>query len=139
MTALTVTAASESGTTGTIVVSNGVALNAGAQVTLAGFSPAGWNGTFSVTGAVGANCPGTNCAAVTSFQLAGLPSGLSAVTTLGTAASEGDRVCDSPSDNGSGSVNSFNPSNCSAGVMWQDLGPQTQRGDVFAVNLGNQH
>ena len=138
MTALTVTAASESGTTGTIVVSNGVALNAGAQVTLAGFSPAGWNGTFSVTGAVGANCPGTNCAAVTSFQLAGLPSGLSAVTTLGTAASEGDRVCDSPSDNGSGSVNSFNPSNCSVGVMWQDLGPQTQRGDVFAVNLGNQ-
>jgi hypothetical protein len=139
MTALTVTGASESGTTGTIVVSTGVALNVGAQVTLTGFTPAGWNGTFPVAGTVGANCPGTNCAAVTSFQPAGLPSGLSAATALGTAASEGDRVCDSPSDNGSGSVNSLNPSGCSAGVMWQDLGPQTQRGDVFAVNLGNQH
>jgi hypothetical protein len=138
-TAATVTAASESGTTGTIAVSTALALNVGTQVTLAGFSPSGWNGIFPVTGAVGADCPGTNCGTVTSFQLAGLPPGLSAVTTFGAAASEGDTVCDSPSDNGSGSVNSFNPSSCSGGVLWQDLGPQTQRGDVFAVNLGNQH
>jgi hypothetical protein len=138
-TAVAVTAASESVTTGTFAVSTALALDAGVQVTLAGFMPTGWNGTFPVTGAVGANCPGLNCGSVTSFQLAGLPSGLSAVATFGTVASEGDTVCDSPLDDGSGSVNSFNPSSCSDGVLWQDLGPQTQRGDVFAVNLGNQH
>ena len=118
-TAVTVTGASEAGTTGMIAVSTALALNVGVQVTLAGFSPSGWNGTFPVTGAVGVNCPGTNCGTVTSFQLTGLPSGLSAVTTFGTAASEGDTVCDSPSDNGSGSINSFNPSSCSgSGVLW---------------------
>ena len=141
-TALAVTAATESGTTGTITVTGpGVQLNIGALVTLAGFTWSGGNGngTFAVTGTVGANCPGTSCASANTFQLAGMPSGLGTVTILGNAAAQGDRFCDSPSDNGSGSVNSFNPSSCSGGVLWQDLGAQTQRGDVFAVNLGNQH
>ena len=80
--------------------------------------------------------PGTNCGSVTTFQLAGMPSGLGTATVLGTAAAQGDTVCDSPSDNGSGSVNSFNPASCSGGVIWSDRGVQTQRGDVFAVNLG---
>ncbi len=136
-TALAVMAATESGTTGTFTVS-GVTLNVGALVTLSGFTWTGGNGngTFAVTGTVGTDCPGTNCGSVTTFQLAGMPSGLGTATTLGTAAAQGDTVCDSPSDNGSGSVNSFNPASCSGGVTWSDRGVQTQRGDMFAVNLG---
>jgi hypothetical protein len=66
-----------------------------------------------------------------------LPTSLGSVAAFGTAAAQGDQVCDSPNDNGSGNVNGFNLSSCpGSGVVWQDLGPQTQRGDVFAVNLG---
>ncbi|HKM85268.1 MAG TPA: hypothetical protein VJW96_03615 [Terriglobales bacterium] len=55
-TALAVTAASVSGTTATLTVS-GVTLNVGALVTLSGFTWTGGNGngTFAVTGAVGAD------------------------------------------------------------------------------------
>jgi hypothetical protein len=116
-----------------------VKLNVGAKVTLAGFTPSGWNGTFAVTGTVGTDCPGTNCGAITSFQLAGLPSSLGTVTVFGNANSQGDTVCDSPSDNGSGSVNSFNPSSCSGGEIWSDRGLQTSRSDVIGINLGVTH
>lgn len=135
-TAVSVTGASEIGTTGTITASAGIQLNDGEFVTLAGFSPGGWNGTFAVTGTVGAGCPGAACAAVTTFNLAGMPSGLGTPTTLGTAASQGDTVCDLTTP-GSDALDPAPPysSSCSPGVVWQDLGPQTQRGDVFAVKL----
>ncbi|MGO9865018.1 MAG: hypothetical protein ACLPLR_15520 [Terriglobales bacterium] len=135
-TAVSVTGATEIGTTGTITVSAGIQLNDGEFVTLAGFSPAGWNGTLAVTGAVGAGCPGTACSGITAFNLAGLPSGIGTPTALGTAASQGDTVCDLTTP-GSDVLDPSPPysSSCSPGVVWQDLGPQTQRGDVFAVNL----
>jgi hypothetical protein len=63
-----------------------------------------------------------------------------AMVNLTTSA--GDTVCDSsdPSVN----PDAINPSlpystSCPNGIVWQDVGPQNQRGDVFAVNLGNQH
>jgi len=111
-------------------------LNDGQFVTLAGFTPSGWNGTYVVTGTVGAGCPGASCTAVTSFQLAGMMAGLGTATVYGTAASQGDTVCDLTTP-GSDLLDPTLPysSSCSPGVVWQDLGPQTQRGDVFAVNL----
>lgn len=133
VTAVAVVAATESGNTGTITLpSPGWAVNTGVFVTLSGFSPTGWNGTFPVSSGSGAG--------LTTLTLSGLASGLAAVTTFGTAAAQGDTVC----DNSSGLSDVLNPplpyaSTCSSGVVWQDLGPQTQRGDVFAVNLGNQH
>ena len=47
----------------------------------------------------------------------------------------GQTICDAPP-----TTASFNPSlpyatSCAGGVVWQDLGPATQRGDVFAVRL----
>jgi hypothetical protein len=59
-------------------------------------------------------------------------------TTPPTSSVAGGTVCDSTS----GTANSINPSlpystSCPNGVVWQDLGVQTQRGDVFAVKLGN--
>jgi hypothetical protein len=52
-----------------------------------------------------------------------------------TATAQGDRVCDLTSP----SQDSINVSALSClGVTWQDIGAQNQRGDVFAVNLGNQ-
>jgi hypothetical protein len=35
-------------------------------------------------------------------------------------------------------VNPIQPysTSCATGTVWQDVGPQTQRGDVFAVELG---
>ncbi len=59
-----------------------------------------------------------------------------ATTSPPTISTAGDTVCDSTS----GSANSINPplpysTSCPNGVVWQDLGPQTQRGDVFAVRL----
>lgn len=139
VTPLTITGVSEAGTTGTITVSNpGLTLNTGVLVTVAGFtgSYTGWNGTFAVTGTVGANCPGSACGSVTTFQLSGMPSGLSTPSSYSgtTATAQGDAVCDLTSPG----QNSINASSC-AGVTWQDLGMQTQRGDVFAVSLGNQH
>ncbi len=138
VTPLTITAVSEAGTTGTITVSSpGLTLNNGTLVTLAGFtgSDTGWNGTFAVTGMVGANCPGSACGPVTTFQLTGMPSGLSTPGSYSGAAAtaQGDTVCDLTNPG----QDSINASSC-AGVTWGDIGPQTQRGDVFAVNLGNQ-
>jgi hypothetical protein len=47
----------------------------------------------------------------------------------------GETICDAPP-----TTASFNPAlpyatSCAGGVVWQDLGPATQRGDVFAVRL----
>jgi hypothetical protein len=133
------TGAVEVGSTSTYTLSGAsLTLNVGANVTLAGWTPSGFNGTWAVTGTVGNGCPGTACAAVSTWQLTGLPTGL-ALATAGTAAAEGDQVCDSPNDTGTGNVNGINLSSCpGGGIQWADLGPQTQRGDVFAVNLGNQ-
>ena len=132
----TVTSASETGTTGTFTVSTAVALNGGVKVTISGFAgaSAGWNGTWPVNGAVGANCPGSACASVSTFQLAGLPTGLSTPSSYSgvTASVQGDTVCDLTVPG----QDSINASSC-AGVTWADLGPQNQRGDVFAVNLGS--
>jgi len=141
VTPLTITGVSEAGTTGTITVSSpGLTLNTGVLVTLAGFTGAdtGWNGTFAVTGTIGTNCPGSACGSVTTFQLSGMPSGLSPPGSYSGAAAtaQGDTVCDLTSP-GQDTIN-INASSC-AGVTWGDVGQQTQRGDVFAVNLGNQH
>jgi hypothetical protein len=62
--------------------------------------------------------------------------------TVSLVTSAGDTVCDS--SNPSVSPDVINPSipystSCPNGIVWQNVGPQTQRGDVFAVNLGNQH
>jgi hypothetical protein len=138
VTPLAITGVSEAGTTGTITVSSpGLTLNSGVLVMLAGFtgSYTGWNGSFAVTGPVGANCPGGACGPVTTFQLSGMPSGLSSPSSYSgvTATAQGDTVCDLTSPG----QDSINASSC-AGVTWGDIGPQDQRGDVFAVNLGNQ-
>jgi hypothetical protein len=141
ITPIAITGASEAGTTGTITVSSpGLTLNIGVLVTLAGFTETdtGWNGTFAVTGTVGANCPGSTCESVTTFQLSGMPSELATPNSYfgATAAAQGDAVCDLTSP-GQDSID-IGASSCT-GVTWGDIGPQTQRGDVFAVNLGNQH
>jgi hypothetical protein len=131
VTPLAVTAAAESGTNGTVTLASpGLTVNTGVLVTLTGMTPSGWNGTWPVSSSSGDG--------VTTLTLSGMPSGLGAVTAFGTAAEQGDTVCDAASGA------SLNPSvpytvSCPGGVVWQDLGPQTQRGDVFAVNLGNQH
>ena len=54
-----------------------------------------------------------------------------------TASAPGSTICDSASG---ASLNPAIPysTSCPAGTVWQDIGPQTQRGDVFAVNLGNK-
>lgn len=147
------TVSAYSGSTATITVpltwktssptESGLLVNVGALVSLQGFQPSGWNGIFSVTGTVGAGCPGAGCVSVTAIQLTGFPTGLAAVTTFGTAAAEGDTICDTTVP---GTTPAFyNPqppyatscpvSGVGAGVVWQDLGLQTGRGDVFAVNL----
>lgn len=122
ITPVPITAASENGPTVTITS----ALNPGVnvQVNIAGVTPPGYNGTFFVTSS-----------SSTQFQYS-TTSGLGSGTVLGTAAAAGSRVCDS-----GGSMNPLPPysTSCTGGVVWQDLGPQTQRGDVFAVNLGIQH
>jgi hypothetical protein len=135
---VTPSGASEVGSTSSYTFTGAaLTVNVGVKVTLAGWSPSGYNGTWAVTGTVGTGCPGTACGSISTWQLTGLPTSLGAVTTFGTAAAQGDLVCDSPNDNGSGNVNGFNLSSCpGGGVQWADSGPQTQRGDVFAVNLG---
>jgi hypothetical protein len=58
-------------------------------------------------------------------------------TSVGpTATAAGNTICDSALGA------SMNPSlpystSCPSGIVWQDIGPQNQRGDVFAVNLGH--
>jgi hypothetical protein len=61
-------------------------------------------------------------------------------TTAPTASAAGSTVCDNQNYNGTTQLNSLNPAlpystSCPNGVVWQDLGPQTGRGDVFAVKL----
>ena len=60
-------------------------------------------------------------------------------TSVGpTISAPGNTICDSASG---ASMNPALPysTSCPTGTVWQDIGPQNQRGDVFAVNLGNQH
>jgi hypothetical protein len=57
-------------------------------------------------------------------------------TSVGpTTTAPGNTICDSASG---ASMNPLAPysTSCTAGTVWQDIGPQNQRGDVFAVNLG---
>ena len=70
----TVTAGTVSGTTATLTFAAAHGLTAGKAVTLSGFSPSGWNGSFAVTGA-----PTTTSI---TFSIA---SGTANATTLGTA------------------------------------------------------
>jgi hypothetical protein len=65
-----------------------------------------------------------------------LPHSYFSTSTSPTATSAGSTICDASSGA------SMNPSlpysaSCAAGTVWQDVGPQNQRGDVFAVNLGH--
>jgi hypothetical protein len=152
LTPIAVTALTETGTTGSVTTASaGLQLNIGVQVTLAGFVPSGYNGTFPVdpSTTIGAGCPGTTCAKITAFKVSGLPSGLGTVTTLGTVTSQGDTYCDYTTP---GSVTNFpanqndyfNPlpvsgsyaTTCSPGIVWADLGAQNQRGDVLGVQIG---
>jgi hypothetical protein len=58
-------------------------------------------------------------------------------TSVGpTASAPGSTICDSAAG---ASMNPSVPysSSCPGGTVWQDVGPQNQRGDVFAVNLGH--
>ena len=55
-----------------------------------------------------------------------------------TASSPGSTICDSASGASQNPTLPYSTS-CATGTVWQDIGPQTQRGDVFAVNLGNRH
>ena len=120
-----VTASTESGVTATITS----ALNPPqySLVTVAGMTPSGYN-----------------CAAClvlttspTQFTYTVSTPGLGSGTGFGNATASGSTICDSTAGS---SVNPPPPysTSCPAGTVWQDLGPQTQRGDVFAVNLGNQ-
>lgn len=56
-------------------------------------------------------------------------------TTAPTASTAGTYVCDS-SDGLSNLVSATLPT-CTNGIIWQDVGAQTSRGDVFAVRLAN--
>jgi hypothetical protein len=58
-------------------------------------------------------------------------------TSVGpTTIAPGNTICDSASG---ASMNPSAPysSSCPTGTVWRDIGPQNQRGDVFAVNLGH--
>jgi hypothetical protein len=55
-----------------------------------------------------------------------------------TSSVPGDTICDSSAGDSMNPVPPYS-SSCPAGTVWQDIGPQNQRGDVFAVNLGNTH
>lgn len=58
-------------------------------------------------------------------------------TSVGpTTSAAGNTICDSASGSSSNPVLPYSTS-CPGGTVWQDIGPQTQRGDVFAVNLGH--
>jgi hypothetical protein len=66
------------------------------------------------------------------------PNSYFSTSTGPTISAPGSTICDSASG---ASVNPTVPysTSCAAGAVWQDIGPQNQRGDVFAVNLGNQN
>ncbi len=65
-----------------------------------------------------------------------LPNSYFSTSTTPTSSSPGDTICDSASG---ASMNPALPysTSCPAGTVWQDIGPQNQRGDVFAVKLGS--
>jgi hypothetical protein len=78
--------------------------------------------------------------------VAGVNKSCFAQTNAPTSLAAGDTVCDNQNFNGTGSpvtgtqLNSINPSlpysaSCPNGLVWQDLGPQTQRADVLAVQV----
>ena len=80
--------------------------------------------------------------------VAGVNKSCFASTLAPTISAAGDTVCDNSSFNGAGvpvtgtQLNTLNPSapytaSCPNGIVWQDLGPQTSRGDVFAVQLAS--
>jgi hypothetical protein len=123
----------------------------GTQVQVNGFTGAfsNYNESGIVTGGTpGAGCPGTSCAAITTFQVSfyepggAMPScdnaGSPTCTASGPATlfTFGDVVCDDLLDNGHGNYNSINGPSCSTGsALWADVGTNTQRGDVLAVNI----
>ncbi len=113
------------------------------------FSPTQVGQSISISGA--GNAAGTIplYATITSFQNSGqvtlsvstLETGGTSGATVNLTTSAGDTVCDSSNPTVNPDV--INPSlpysaSCPNGIVWQDVGPQNQRGDVFAVNLGNQ-
>jgi hypothetical protein len=121
---VSITAATESGTTVTITSTLNPAV--GANVNISGVTPFAYNGTWVVL-----------ASSATNFTYANTASGLGNGTALGTASAAGSTICDGAS---SASMNPPLPysTSCLTGTVWQDIGPQNQRGDVFAVNLGNQ-
>jgi hypothetical protein len=66
------------------------------------------------------------------------PNSYFSTSTGPTISAPGSTICDSASG---ASINPVPPysTSCTTGAVWQDIGPQNQRGDVFAVNLGNQN
>ena len=126
VTPIAVTSCVEVATTATCVVASAMPLNQGVFVTLAGTSVTGYDGTWPA-----------NASSGTTITLTGLPSTLGA-SSGGTAAAQGDTVCDLTTP-GSDSLNPSLPysSSCSPGVVSQDLGEQTQRSDVYYVGLSN--
>lgn len=67
-----------------------------------------------------------------------LPNSYFSTATGPTSSSPGDTICDSASGDSMNPALPYSTS-CPTGTVWQDIGPQNQRGDVFAVDLGNQH
>ncbi len=122
-TANTINIASINGTGGTVTLALSETVQQNVYVTLAGTTGGTFDGTYPVTTTTtGATIP-----------LTGLPSGTQAGAG-GSFAAQGDRICDAIAGA------SFNPlppysSSCTGGVVWQDLGFQAARGDVFAVKL----
>jgi hypothetical protein len=119
-----ITAATESGTTVTVTSTLNPAV--GVQVNISGVTPLGYNGTWFVTASTSSTFTYTNTA-----------SGLGDGTVFGAASSAGSTICDSASGAAMNPTLPYSTS-CPTGTVWQDIGPQNQRGDVFAVNLGNQ-
>jgi len=67
-----------------------------------------------------------------------IPSSYFNTATSPTVSAPGSTICDSASGASLSPAPPYSTS-CPTGTVWQDIGPQTQRGDVFAVNLGNRH
>jgi hypothetical protein len=66
------------------------------------------------------------------------PNSYFSTSTGPTNGAAGNTICDGVSG---ASMNPTTPytASCATGTVWQDIGPQNQRGDVFAVNLGHQN
>ncbi len=117
-----VTAASGTGSVATLTSTLAPSLNA--FVTVVGMTNSAYN------------CSNCQVTATSSAQFSYASTGTGNAT--GSAFTSGELICDSIAGV------SFDPpppysSSCPGGVVWQDLGPQTARSDVFAVNLGIQH